>query len=255
MTFTQPSGSTRGAQPANMKKIFEELDYQQTPLGELTLRRRSVAMLGDLDVYEVKLGDAFLMSSMFHAVEDAVADLGLRELAGTDWDVVVGGLGLGYTAAAALAHDRVRSVTIVEFLEPVIGWHRRGFVPLGATLTSDPRCRFLHGDFFQLASSERGFVDGKRFHAVLLDIDHSPRNLLDAVNRAFYSPAGLGRLAAHLHPGGVFAMWSDEPPDEEFLQTLRTAFTTARAEIVKFPNPLLDRESASTVYIARKSQA
>ena len=50
-------------------------------------------------------------------------------------------------------------------------------------------------------------------------------------------------------------MWSDEPPDEEFLQTLRTAFAAARAEVVKFPNPLLDRESASTVYVARKLQA
>ena len=86
-----------------MKKVFEELDYQQTSLGELALRRKSVAMLGDLDVYEVMLGEAFLMSSMFHAVEDAVADLGLRELDGSDWDVVVGGLGLGYTAVAALA--------------------------------------------------------------------------------------------------------------------------------------------------------
>ena len=234
-----------------MKKIFEELDYQKTSLGELTLRRKIIAMLGDLEVYEVTLGESFLMSSMFHAVEDAVADLGLRGLDGSNWDVVVGGLGLGYTAAAALAHASVRSVTIVEFLEPVIGWHRRGLVPLGEKLTSDARCRIVQGDFFTLASSDSGFEDGKRFHAVLLDIDHSPRNLLDANNRAFYSSIGLRRLAAHLHPGGVFAMWSDDPPEDEFLQTLRTAFATARAEVVKFPNPLLDRESASTVYIAR----
>lgn len=234
-----------------MKKIFEELDYQPTALGELTLRRRTVAMLGDLEVYEVKLGDSFLMSSMFHAVEDAVADLGLRELEPGDWDVVVGGLGLGYTALAALAHRSVRSLTVVEFLEPVIGWHRRGLVPLGEMLTSDPRCRFLHGDFFGLAMSERGFVEEQRFHAVLLDIDHSPSNLLDAANAAFYSTDGLRRLSAHLHPGGVFAMWSDEPPDEDFLRLLQSAFATAHAEVVTFPNPLLDRDSASTVYVAR----
>lgn len=234
-----------------MKKIFEELDYQQTSLGELTLRRRTVAMLGDLDVYEVKLGEAFLMSSMFHAVEEAVSDLGLRELNGGEWDVVVGGLGLGYTAVAALAHANVRSLAIVEFLQPVIDWHRRGLVPLGEKLTSDPRCRFVHGDFFALAQSERGFSDRQQFHAVLLDIDHSPSNLLDASNAPFYSADGLRKLSAHLHPGGVFAMWSDDPPDDGFLQLLRDGFATARAEVVTFPNPLLDRDSASTVYVAR----
>jgi spermidine synthase len=237
-------------QPAPMRKFFEELDYHQTPLGELSLRRKRVAMLGDLEVYEVKLGEAFLMTSMFHAVEEAVATLGLAELPAGEWDVVVGGLGLGYTAAAALAHASVRSVTVIEFLQPVIGWHRRGLVPLGEKLTGDPRCRFTQGDFFALAGSAQGFADGRRFHAVLLDIDHSPRNLLAPANAAFYTPSGLRRLAEHLHPGGVFAMWSDDPPDEPFLETLRAAFASARSEVVTFPNPLLDRDSASTVYLA-----
>jgi spermidine synthase len=236
-----------------MAKMFEELDYQQTPIGELTLRRKHIAMFGDLEVYEVKLGDAFLMSSMFHAVEDAVSDLGLRELAGADCDVIVGGLGLGYTALAALAHPNVRSLTVVEYLGAVIGWHQRGLVPLGATLSNDGRCRFLEGDFFALAQSAAGFEAGRQYHAVLLDIDHSPRNLLHDQNAAFYAPAGLTKMAAHLYPGGVFAMWSDDPPDEEFLNGLRAVFASARAEVVTFPNPILDRDSASTVYIARKA--
>ena len=236
-----------------MPKAIEELDYHPTVLGDLTLRRKHIAMLGDLEVYEVMLGEAFLMSSLFHAVEDAVSDLGLRELAGEPCDVVVGGLGLGYTAVAALAHPNVRSLIVVEYLEPVIGWHRRGLVPLGAQLTADARCSFLPGDFFALAQSKAGFAAGRKFHAVLLDIDHSPRHLLHDRNAAFYSAAGLTALAGHLHPGGVFAMWSDDPPDADFLAMLQAVFATPRAEIVTFPNPLLDRESASTVYIARKA--
>ena len=59
---------------------FEELDYRQTPLGELTLRRRRLRSLGNIDVFEVKLADAFLMSSLFHAVEDALSYLTLAEL-------------------------------------------------------------------------------------------------------------------------------------------------------------------------------
>ena len=234
-----------------MSRDFEELDFQPTPLGELTLRRRRVAALGGLEVFEVKLGDAFLMSSLFHEVEVALADRGLAALGNGEWDVVVGGLGLGYTAVAVLAHSSVREVVVVEALEAVIGWHERGLVPLGAKLTGDPRCRFVHGDFFALAASAKGFDAGRRFHAVLLDIDHSPRNLLHARHAAFYEPAGLHKLAAHLHPGGVFALWSDDPPDDAFLDALVQVFTSAQAHIVTFPNPLLERDSASTVYVAR----
>ena len=236
-----------------MTADFAELDYQQTPIGELILRRRRVPTLGGIEIFEVKLGDAYLMTSLFHAVEDALADLGLGALDPGEWDVVVGGLGLGYTAVAALAHTAVRSLVVVDALDAVIGWHRRGLVPLGETLTADARCRFVHGDFFALASSPEGFDPGRRFHAVLLDIDHSPRNLLNPRNAAFYRPAGLQALAAHLHPGGVFAMWSDDPPDKRFQRSLKVTFATARAQVVTFPNPLLDRDSASTVYVARKA--
>lgn len=238
--------------PCWVEKIFEELDYQQTPIGAVSLRRKRVATLHNLEVYEVKLDDAFLMSSMFHAVEDALADLGLAELDPGEWDVVVGGLGLGYTAVAALAHAHVHSLLVIDLLDAVIGWHQRGLVPLGPKLTGDARCRLTQGDFFAQAVDPQGFEPGRRFHAVLLDIDHSPRNLLHPRHAAFYSETGLRALATHLHDGGVFAMWSDDPPDGEFLQLLHEVFSEARADVVRFPNPLLEEDSASTVYVARK---
>jgi spermidine synthase len=236
-----------------MSRDFEELDYRATELGELILRRRRMLSLGGIDVYEVKLGDEFLMSSLFHEVEEALAHLGLGELEGDRWDVVVGGLGLGYTAVAALEHREVASLLIVDALQPVIEWHQRGMVPLGERLTREPRTRMLHADFFERAQSADGFdpeLLERKFHAVLLDIDHSPRELLHPRNAAFYQAGGLRALAAHLHPGGVFALWSDDPPDEEFLGVLGGAFATARAHIVRFPNPLTEAESESTVYVA-----
>ena len=239
-----------------MSRDFEELDYRKTPIGDLTLRRRRVHALDGIDVFEVKLGDAFLMSSLFHEVEVALANLGLAALDAGAWDVVVGGLGLGYTAQAALGHSAVSALLVVDALDAVIEWHERGLVPLGPALTGDPRCRFIHGDFFALAAAESGFDPEQRrrkFHAVLLDIDHSPRNLLAPQNAVFYEPAGLRALAGHLHDGGVFALWSDDPPDEVFLDALKTVFASATAQVVTFPNPLLDRESASTVYVARKA--
>jgi spermidine synthase len=237
-----------------MSREFAELDYRKTRLGNLSLRRRLIRGLGDLEVFEVKLGDDFLMSSLFHEAEVALADFALATLDSAPCDVVVGGLGLGYTAAAALKHANVQEVIVVDALDAVIEWHERGLVPLGPMLTGDSRCRLVHADFFALAASTSGFdptTPGRRFHAILLDIDHSPRNPLHSRHGSFYSAMGLQALAAHLDPHGVFALWSDDPPDDEFLTTLRGVFATADAHIVKFENPLLDCESASTVYVAR----
>jgi spermidine synthase len=239
-----------------MSKDFEELDYQKTPLGELILRRRRMLSLGGLEIYEVKLGEAFLMSSLFHKVEEELAHFGLADLEGESWDVVVGGLGLGYTAVAALEHPEVASLLVVDALQPVIGWHESGLVPLGNKLTGDPRTRILHADFFERAASLDGFdpeQPGRKFHAVLLDIDHSPRDLLDPRNATFYQPDGLRALATHLHPGGIFALWSDDSPDDDFLGLLGGTFATARANIVRFPNPVLEGDSESTVYVAQKA--
>lgn len=92
-----------------MDKLFEELDFRPSPIGDLILQRRKLLQLDGEVVYEVKLGDAYLMSSMFHEVEEALSRIDLGALDGDRWDVVVGGLGLGYTAVAALEFPQVRS--------------------------------------------------------------------------------------------------------------------------------------------------
>lgn len=102
-----------------MSARFEELAWRQTPMGVISLRRRLEPSLM-VDVYEAKLGDEFLMSSLFTVAEIELARLGLAELADADLDVVVGGLGLGYTARAVLRDQRVRSMTVVEALGEVI---------------------------------------------------------------------------------------------------------------------------------------
>ena len=242
-----------------MEKAFEELDYCVTPLGELILRRRKIPMLENEIAYEVILNGAFLMSSLFHVVEDALADLGLAAATPSagPLDVVVGGLGLGYTAAAALKHASVRSLRIVDFLSPVIRWHQSGLVPLGNELSSDPRTRFVEGDFFDLAAHpERGFDTdevGRKFHAVLLDIDHTPAHWLHERHAAFYTVEGLRTLQRHLHAGGVFALWSDEVPDNSFCGRLEEVFANVQAHVVSFPNPIRGGESSGTVYVAVRS--
>jgi spermidine synthase len=235
---------------------LEELDYQQTPIGELILRRRRFPILGDTDVFEVILNDEFLMSSLFTAGEIALADLGLQHIAAAELDIVVGGLGLGYTADAALTDPRVRSMTVIEALPAVIAWHRSGLLPLGKRLAEDPRCTLLEGSFFELAGDDLSKLDcvqgDRRFHAVLLDIDHSPQDVLHAGNRTFYSVAGLSRLRACLHEAGVFALWSNDPPNEEFMSVLAEVFTTCSAHVIPVDNPLTGTESSNTIYHAQR---
>jgi spermidine synthase len=232
---------------------IEELDWSPTPIGEVSLRRRRDPISG-VDIFEVKLGDEFLMSSLFTVAEVEVARLALARLEGADLDIAVGGLGLGYTAQAVLGDERVRELLVVDALEPVIRWHERGLVPVGPVLTADPRCRFVHGDFFAMTEGT-GYdplVPHRVFDAVVVDIDHSPRHLLADGSAGFYGVEGTGRLAEHLRPGGVYTLWSNDPPDDDYLAILSQVFVDVAAEVVRFPNPLQDREATNTVYLATK---
>ncbi len=235
-----------------MKPIFEELDYQITELGELVLRRRSVLAKPGAVVYEVRLGGDFLMSSMVRGSELALADLGLTAWGAAPARVLMGGLGLGYSAHAALAHGCVEALEVVEFLEPVLAWHRRGLVPLGPALCGDSRVRLTQGDFFERVLSVDPPGGDERWHVILVDIDHSPRHLLSAGHGRVYSESGLLRIAARLEPGGVFALWSCEGPDEEFLARLAPAFRDAEAHPIEFYNPMIDEDEVNTIYVARR---
>jgi hypothetical protein len=89
-----------------------------------------------------------------------------------------------------------------------------------------------------------------RVHAVLLDIDHTPRHHLHPSHAAFYTAAGIRGLADRLHPGGVFALWADDPPDEALLATLAEVFARCDAHEVPFPNHHTGEQSSNTVYVA-----
>ena len=230
----------------------EELGYQMTPLGDLTLRRRTEPLLENREIFEVKLGDEYLMSSLFTEAERELATLGLSTLEG-DLHVVVGGLGLGYTAAEVLKNKMVNRLLVIDLFQAVIDWHRDGLVPLGKILTDDDRCELRQGDFFDLART--GFdnhAPERKFDAVLLDIDHSPEHFLDQANKSLYTSEGLASIRKQLKPGGVFALWSNDPASEEFTSHLKDAFGAATAHNIEFPNPYTNAMSVNSVYVARR---
>lgn len=118
-------------------------------MGDLSLRRRWDPVAGR-DIFEIQLAGEFLMSSTFTAAEVEAAHLAPGRLPEQPLDVAVGGLGLGYTAQAVLTHPQVRTLTVIEALGEMIERHERGLIPAGTTLTADPRCRIVPGDFFAL---------------------------------------------------------------------------------------------------------
>ncbi|MGB7448533.1 MAG: spermidine synthase [Ornithinimicrobium sp.] len=241
---------------------------QDTDLGEISLRRRLEPVTGRC-IYEAKLGEEFLMSSLFTAAEEAMADLALDRLDPApegSRSVLVGGLGLGYTAVAALRHPAVGSLTVIEALSPVVEWHERRLLPCSDELLDDTRTQVVHADFFAtvaagtvaahstFASSDAGEQDGNGYDAVLVDIDHAPDHLLHERHQGFYSVEGLRLVRELVRPGGVFALWSDRAPHPQFTARLGEVFGVVDAEVVTFANPLTRSESANTVYLAAAGQ-
>ena len=239
----------------NSPHIFEELDFQKTPLGEISLRKRTEPRLDNLLIYEVKLGDEFLMSSLFVEAEEQLSELGLKRLKlnghSNSLNVVVGGLGLGYTALTALNDTAVARLRTIDVMQPVISWHQQGLLPVGDVLASDARSELIHGDFFEIATDQsEGILEQQKVHAILLDIDHSPIHWLNQENSSFYNLESLRRMKRKIVDGGVFGLWSNERPDPEFTKLLDQVFSHTEEHIVSFANPYSGGESINSVYIA-----
>ncbi len=240
-----------------MELIFEELDYQETPKGAISLRRRSEPRLNNLLIYEVKLNDEWLMSSLFVEAEEQLSVLGIEYLKQNGFtenlSLVVGGLGLGYTSAKALEDQSVAELNTIEIMPAVIKWHQQGLLPIGKKLSDDHRSQLVNMDFFEFALSDTDDVlNGQQVHGILLDIDHSPSHWLNSENQKFYRYESLKTMATKIIDGGVFGLWSNEPPDQAFLGLLSQVFNTAEAHVIEFPNPYSGTTSINSVYICGK---
>ena len=239
-----------------MAFVFEELDCQETPLGLISLRKRAEPRLDNRILYEVKLGDEFLMSSLFPEAEIQLSRLGLEALRNNGHvealDIVVGGLGLGYTANAALEDEKVRSLLVIDIMPAVIEWHQKHLVPLGEVLSTDTRCTLQLGDFFELATnSEMGFPPlNQQVHGIFLDIDHSPSNWLDQENSNFYTEKSLEKMKKKIVVGGIFGLWSNDLPDNDFTALLESVFNKVETHVVAFDNPYSGNNSTNSVYLA-----
>jgi spermidine synthase len=222
------------------------LAYETTPLGDLCLRRRELLSRPGTVITEITLDHQLLMSSYITVSERALAEEALARHPGHGLAVLVGGLGLGYTAAAVLESDRVQQVEVVELFGAVVGFLQKGLVPLSEELLADSRFGVREGDAYA-ALGERS---EEQWDLVLIDIDHSPEDHLGPGNESFYTESGLTRAKQHLAPGGILAVWS-YAESSPFVDALRAAFAVVEIVPVKYVNDLVDEEHTDWLFLAR----
>ncbi|MDP6448071.1 MAG: hypothetical protein QGG36_09385 [Pirellulaceae bacterium] len=225
---------------------LEILAYEPSPLGMLCLRRRNLLSDPGTSVTEVTLNHEFLMSSLYTDSERALAGTAIEMRGGDQLRVLVGGLGLGYTASAALQSPRVASVQVVELLPQVIEWLTSGLVPLSGELSDDPRLSVVEGDVYgKLAQPPTN-----EFDIILIDVDHSPDDRLDERSHSFYTEPGLISARRHLTADGVLAVWS-YAESSSFSVALRKVFEQVHVLPVSYDNQLIDMRVTDWLFFAR----
>jgi len=169
-----------------------------------------------------------LMNTRTHGSEDALAAIPCRPLSSkADARVLIGGLGMGFTLAAALQHlARNAEVVVAELVPGVIEWNRGALGEKSGNPLSDPRTRVVNQDVAELLKSESAGFD-----AIMLDVDNGPEGLTQKSNSWLYSPDGLEACARALRPKGTLAVWSASA-DRAFSQRLSKAGFIAREEQV-----------------------
>jgi spermidine synthase len=224
---------------------YVEIARAESERGELVLRERRDA--GAASVLELRANGVFVMDSVETTSEVALAAAALR-LVDDPRDVLVGGLGLGYTTEAVLADHRVTRCAVVEIEEALVEWMRDGTIPHGQTILADERVHVVVADVAVALAEARA----SSYDLVLLDVDNGPGHLVHVSNAALYDPPFLLALRRLLRPGGVVAIWSAaEAPALE--TSLRAVF--GDAESLTYVVDLQGREETYWLYVARQASS
>lgn len=219
---------------------YVEVARAESERGELVLReRREDTGPG---ILELRANGAFVMDTAEFSSEQALATAALA-LVAEPRDVLIGGLGLGFTMHQVLADQRVERCTVVEIEEALVGWMRDGTVPHGPALLADRRVRLVNADISMAIAEARSTYD-----LLLLDVDNGPGYLVHDANESIYQPDFLQRCRKVLNPDGVLAIWSaDRTPDLQ--ESLREVFGVSEER--SFDVLLQDRPEEYFLYLAR----
>ena len=186
-----------------------------------------------------------LMNSRMHSSELALADLGCAHIANVEnAAVLVGGMGMGFTLAAALtATTESTKVTVAELVPEVVEWNKGPLGECAGYPLNNPRALVHLGDVAELFKAQK-----PTFNAILLDVDNGPEGFTHADNTSLYSMESLQAIRSTLHKGGVLAVWSAWH-DPAFTTQLKKARFTVEVKTVRAHK---GKGSKHTIYLGVK---
>ena len=205
--------------------------------GELRLYRRGAE-------YSIRVDNYELMNSRMHSSEEALATLTCARLPEKSW-ILIGGLGMGYTIAAALMNlDTDAHVVVSELSSKVVEWNRGPLGELAGRPMDDPRVEIRVEDVARIIKEK-----SRAYNAILLDIDNGPETLSGGARNRLYSKTGLKEIKNALRPGGVFALWSSYS-NPAFTRQLQGAGFDAEEVGIRAHG---EKGKKHTIWIAQKS--
>ncbi|HVE12361.1 MAG TPA: hypothetical protein VNI01_03110 [Elusimicrobiota bacterium] len=221
---------------------WELLGNARVPGGteEISLHRRG-------SEYVIKVDGHLLMTNLTHSSEDSLSELGCAGLATVRRaSVLIGGLGMGYTLAAALKRVGPDArVHVCELVPEVVAWNLDLIGHLAGNPLADKRAAVLQRDIADVLRAEKGAYD-----AILQDVDNGPEGLTVKANDWLYGEEGLAVAAAALRPGGTLALWSARP-NKPFVKRLRKAGFEVSEVVARSRNQ--HRGAHHIVWLARRN--
>jgi len=221
---------------------YVEVARGESERGEIVLRRRTEEHAAD--GLELRVNGVFVMDTKETGseVELAAAALALVE---DPRDVVVAGLGLGFTTQRVLADTRVERVMVVEIEEALVGWMRDGTIPHGPALLADKRVHIVAADIVMAVAEATSTYD-----LVLLDVDNGPDHLVHGANARLYESDFLASTRNLLNRGGALVVWSANPAPE-LRQVMEKVFGNCTEQ--RYDVLLQGREEEYLLYLSRRS--
>ena len=220
---------------------WEEIDRAKVPghEGEVTLLKRG-------SEFSIRTAGAELMNSRVHGSEDALAELSCSRIKRkSGLKILIGGLGMGYTLAAALGQSEPDTlITVSELVPAVVRWNREHLGHLAKMPLDDPRVSVKEEDVGETISKRKSAWD-----AILLDVDNGPEGLTRKANDRIYDRSGLKTSFSTLRPGGILAVWSSGV-DEAFTRRLKQCGFQTETVIVRARKP--GKGARHTIWLAEK---